>query len=331
MAAANLIKRTFAPAALVGQIYAREYGSTAAPLPVGNVLALELSHEEDVQKQPDMTQLGGGTHAEMRRVTEVNISMTLADLNVVNLARASLGTATGVDSGTASAETFTVTRGGLLRTKHIGLSAVTVTKAGNATVTDEEHLALNKGDVVTLANISPTSVVVRHGTSSATATVLPAVNYTVTATGLQIGASAPDFTDGLGVWVSYVHPAGAPVTVLPTTNYEVRPAGLFVFPDATGLADGDQVSVTYSYADYAIIEALTTKAKELELTFEGLNEADDGKLAIVEIWRASQGVAANIALLQDSGFLNLEVSGAVLKDDTKQGAGISKYYRVLKT
>ncbi|WP_232521682.1 hypothetical protein [Paracidovorax citrulli] len=43
-----------------------------------------------------------------------------------------------------------------------------------------------------------------------------------------------------------------------------------------------------------MIEALTTKAKELELIFEGLNEADDGKAKIVEIWRASQGVASAI-------------------------------------
>ncbi len=49
-----------------------------------------------------MTALGGGTHAEMRRVEEVEISMKLADLNVTNQARAMLGTVRGVEAGSAS-------------------------------------------------------------------------------------------------------------------------------------------------------------------------------------------------------------------------------------
>jgi hypothetical protein len=75
----------------------------------------------------------------------------------------------------------------------------------------------------------------------------------------------------------------------------VRPAGIFVFQDATGLAEGEEVKVAYSHVGYAVIEALTTKPKELEIILEGLNEADDGKLAIVEIWR-KPGVASSIAL-----------------------------------
>lgn len=330
----DVIKRIFAPAALVGQIYAREYGSTSAPLPIGNVLAAELSHKEDVKKQPNMTTLGGGTHSEIRRVTEVELAMTLADINPINLARATQGTVSGVEQGQTSNETLKVTRGGLLRTKHLQPSDVVLTKGttqGTATVTDEEHLDVKKGDLVALAHAGAMDVTVRIGDSVATATALTmAGNYSVTATGIQLDPAAPDVTDGKGIWVNYKYPTTGAV-VPAAGNYEVRPAGIFVFQDATGLSDGEEVKAAYSHVGYAVIEALTTKPKELEIILEGLNEADDGKLAIVEIWRASQGVASSIALLQESGFINLKVTGSVLMDSTKVGNGISKYYRVRKT
>lgn len=330
----DIIKRVFAPAALVGEIYVREYGSSSAPLPIGNVLAAELSHKEDVKKQPNMTTLGGGTHSEIRRVTDVELALTLADINPINLARATQGTVSGVEQGQSSNETLKVTRGGLLRTKHLQPSNVVLTKGtaqSTATVTDEEHLDVKKGDLVALAHGGATDVAVRIGDSVATATVLAmAGNYAVTTAGLQIKADAPDVTDGKGIWVSYKYTTmGTPVPA--AGNYEVRPAGIFVLPDAVQLADGDEVRLAYSHVGYAVIEALTTKPRELEIILEGLNEADDGKLAIVEIWRASQGVASSIALLQESGFINLEVTGSVLMDSTKVGNGISKYYRVRKT
>lgn len=251
--AQQVISRTFAPAGLVGKVYARERGSSAAPMSIGNVLELELSHKEDVQTQQDMTRLGGGQHAEIRRVTEVEVKMKLADLNANNLARASLGTVTGVEAGTVTDEAHTVTLGGLLRTAHIAPEDVEVRIAG------------------------------------AGGAVVPAAG-----------------------------------------NWEATAAGVVVFANAAVLADGAEVVISYKHGSYAVIEALTTKAKELELIFEGLNEADDGKPCIVEIWRASQGVASSIGLMADKGFASLPVSGAILRDDSKQGASISRFYRVSK-
>ena len=336
MTSAAIIKRIFAPAGYMGQVYARERGTTAAPMPIGNVLELELSHKEDVQKQPDMTALGGGTHAEMRRVTDVEIKMKLADLNVTNLARASLGTVHGVDAGTVANEAQKVTRGGLLRTAHIGPKNLTLRKgstAGTATATDEQHSGVNKGALVPLLHLTAapaTNVSIRVGADVATATPLTAGgNYTVVAGGIQVDAGAPDVVNGAVFWVSYTY-ATVGALIAAAGNYEVRASGVYVLPDAADLADEDDVKLSYEYGSYAVIEALTTKAKELELIFEGLNEADDGKPCIVEIWRASQGVASAIGLLADKGFASLPVTGAVLKDDTKSGVGVSKYYRVRK-
>lgn len=251
--AVEVLSKIYKPAALVGQVYARPYGSLMLPVPIGNVLELTLEHKEEVQKQEDMTRLGGGTHAEMRRVTEATIKMKLADLNVPNLARASLGIAEGVDAGNA---------------------------------TDEPFIVSALGTLLPLDHIDPTSVVLKKGATAGTAT---------------------------------------PVSM--AANYEPRAEGIYLLETAADVAVNDKLWVSYSYGEYAVIEALTTKANELELLYGGMNEADSGKPMVVNVWRASQGVTKSLALINSKGFGALDVEGSVLKDPTKTGQGISQYYR----
>lgn len=249
----SVMTQVYRPSMTVGQVYARPYGTAGQPTPIGNVLELGLEHTEDVQRQDDMTRLGGGTHAEVRRVTDVKVTAKLADLNLVNLARAVLGTAGAVASGTVTDEPFT-------------LSAL--------------------GVLLPLAHIAATSVTVKKGATAGAAT---------------------------------------PVTM--AGNYEVLPEGIFIPLSATGVVPTDKLWVSYSYGDYAALEALTTKSVELELTFGGLNEADSGKPVVVNIFRASQGVTKQLALL-NNGFGALDIEGTVLQDPTKTGAGVSRYYKV---
>lgn len=246
MAATEIMKRTYAPSAMVGQLYAKVYGSASAYLPVGNVLELQTEYKETVEKQPDMTKLGGGVHAEIRRVEEVSFKAKIADLNIVNLTRAVLGTAAAVDAGAVTDAAYTAKLGGLLALPHTGLSAVVIKKGA---------------------------------------------------------------------------------TTIDAAGYEVRPEGIWL-PDAVvGLTEGDAITVSYSYADQVVIEALTTKAAELTLRFGGLNEADSGKSVIVDMHRVSQGVTKQLSFIQDKGFGSLEVEGALLKDPTKTGAGVSSYMK----
>lgn len=249
--AIEVTKQIYKPSMTVGQVYSRAYGSSALPMPVGNVLELGLEHTEDVQTQDDMTRLGGGTHAEVRRVKEVKLKAKLADLNVVNLARSVLGTVEAIAAGA---------------------------------VVDEPHVA-TLGGLLPLEHIAPTDVVVKKGPDKATATVVD--------------------LDG---------------------NYEPRPEGVFLLPDAADITAADKLWVSYDYGAYAAIEALTTKAVELELIFGGLNEADSGNPVVVNIFRASQGITKALTLI-GKGFNSLDVEGTVLMDPTKTGAGLSRYYR----
>ena len=133
MAATEIIKRTYAPSALVGKIYAAPYGGAAPLTPIGNVLEASTEQSEDMEKQDDMTLLGGGTHAEIRRVTGVKFSAKIADLNVVNLTRALLGTVAEQATGAVTDAPYTAHLGGLIPLPHASVSALVV-KKGAVTV-----------------------------------------------------------------------------------------------------------------------------------------------------------------------------------------------------
>ncbi len=250
--AIEVLTKVYKPSMNVGPVYAKAYGSAAALTPIGNVLELSLETDEDVQEQEDMTILGGGTHAEARRVKKVKFKAKLADVNVINLARSILGTVSGIEAGEVTAEAFTVA---------------------------------SLGTLLPLVHIGATDVVVKKGTDAASAVVVPA--------------------DG---------------------NYVARPEGIFLLDSAVGVTAQDKLWVDYSYGDYALIEALTTKAPELQMMYGGLNEADSGNPVVVDMWRCSQGVAKQFTLI-NKGFGALDVEGTLLQDPTKVGGGISKYYR----
>lgn len=250
--AVELIKQIYKPMLTVGQFYAKPYGSASGLMPIGNVLEASLEHTEDVQTQEDMTQMGGGVHAEVRRIKDVKIKAKIADLNLLNLARGTFGSIDSIEAGTVANLPYTVG---------------------------------NLGVLIPLDHIAPTAVVVKKGADEASA-----------------------------------------VPVDMAGNYEVKAEGIVLQSGATDLAAADKLWVSYTYGAYAVIEALTTKAPELQFMFGGLNEADSGNPVVIDIWRASQGITKQLTML-GKGFNALDIEGTLMQDPTKTGAGISKYYR----
>lgn len=252
MAAVEIIKKVYRPVSRVGKFYAAVYGSQVL-VPIGNVLEAITEQTESVEKQDDMTALGGGTHAEVRRITGVNFKAKLADLSIVNLVRCVRGTVTPQDAGTVADAPYTAHLGALVPLPHSGVSALAVK------------------------------------------------------TGATLGAA----------------------TAVDAANYELRPEGLWIHEEASGLTEGANLWLSYSYADQVVIEALTAATPELYFRFAGMNEADSGKPSIVDLWRVSQGVTKQLALIQ-KGFTTLDIEGEVLKDPTKTGIGISQYMRTIE-
>lgn len=242
--AVEIMKKVYRPSSLVGQVYARPYGSAMAPMPIGNVLELSLEHTEDVQKQDDMTAMGGGTHAEKRRVTEVLVKMKLADLNVVNLARGVLGTAQGIEAGDKTDEAHTATLGGLLRLEHI----------------------------------QPTTVVVKKGADSATATpVTAAGNYEVRPEGIYLLPAAAGIADADKLWVSYSYGAYAAIEALTTIAPELE----FTFGGLNEADSGKPMVVEIWRSSQGITKTLALINKEFgALDVEGTVLMDPTKTGV---------------------------------------------------
>ena len=128
MAAIEITKRTYAPSGLVGKFYLAPYSAGGLLEPIGNVLEASTEQTEEVEKQPDMTALGGGTHAEIRRVTGVKFKAKLADLNIVNMARSLLGTVSPEDAGTVVDVPGVVRRAALIPLPHINVTNLVLKK-----------------------------------------------------------------------------------------------------------------------------------------------------------------------------------------------------------
>ena len=227
-----------------GKVFARKRGAAEAMLHVGNVSKLTFAVKEDVKKQVDYTKGGGGTYAEVRRITECTAALTMHDLSPINLARAAYGTAGVVEGDTITGEAATAYHGGLVRLAHINPTAVTV----------------------------------------------------------KVGAT----------------------TKAEGTDYVVTPAGLLI-PTTSSIADAAAITVDYTYADYETMDALTVSGVDLEVTFEGLNEATSGTPVVIDVWKLRLGALKNLDLIGDN-FAALEQEGEVQRDASKP-AGISGYFR----
>lgn len=181
----SLITRTFKPSMTVGQFYARRRGVPGPMLEVGNVLALSISHEEDVKRQPDRRRGGGGNYAEVRRVSSVTMAVEYADWNPVNFARAIFGTSSLVAAGSVTGESKVAYKGGLIRLDHP----------------------------------APTDVVVKKGV-----TTIDAADYEVRAEGILIKSDAAGVTDADTLLIDYDHPEHVNIEAITTSAPELEVA-----------------------------------------------------------------------------------------------------------
>jgi hypothetical protein len=220
----SLIKQIYKPSMNVGQVYARPYGAAAAPrVPVGNVLVVELTHEEEVKKQPDMTRLGGGTYSQVRRISGVNLKLKLADWNPLNFTRAVFGTL--------------------------------ATVAG-AAVVDEPHVAY-KGGLIRLVAPQPTLVIVKKA-----AVVIDAAQYEVRPEGIFVPEDST-IVDADELTISYTHPehvniealtAAAPELELSFGGLNEADSGKPVIVDVYRLGSGIAKTLALLGTDFGSLE-----------------------------------------------------------------------------
>jgi hypothetical protein len=157
----------------VGRVWVRPYGTTGARRHVGNVSALTLRHNMEIQRQQDFTRPGGGTAIRRERVETIEAAMTWLNFNPQNWQIAMAATLHEVVSGTATAEVVTVHPGSMTPLLHIPTAITTVTE--NTDTTPDVYVA---------------------GT-----------DYVMTAAGLYVPSTGSVLTVGQQVRVTYTHAA----------------------------------------------------------------------------------------------------------------------------
>ncbi len=123
--------------------------------------------------------------------------------------------------------------------------------------------------------------------------------------------------------------SGTPTYVV-NTDYEFREGGIYI-PATSSIpapvAGAANIKVTYPFAAQKKVEALINSAKQYQMVFVGLNEAQSGKAVRVTMHKVSGGLLQQMALIGED-FGAGEVTGKLLSDTTKSGVSISKYFTV---
>jgi hypothetical protein len=112
------------------------------------------------------------------------------------------------------------------------------------------------------------------------------------------------------------------------SDYTLSAAGIVPLSAADGgaIPDDSPVKVSYSHPAQSVVEAITESGAELEVTFDGMNEAQSGKPVVVDIHRLRMSPGKGLSLI-GSDFAKLEMKGEALSDATK-GVGKSRYFVV---
>lgn len=90
------------------------------------------------------------------------------------------------------------------------------------------------------------------------------------------------------------------------------------------------VSIDYSSAAVDVIEALTNSGKTFEFLFEGENAAGTQKRVEARFFMCRLNLATSMDWINTEDFGAFEATAKVLRDDSRVGAGTSKYFRIKK-
>lgn len=140
-----------------------------------------------------------------------------------------------------------------------------------------------------------------------------------------------------GALVSFVNPPNLAVEPVVTntagdttynldSDYELSPAGIKIKTDGA-ITEKTGIKVGYTGLAHNVIEMLTNSGDQYRLVFEGLNEADSDAPVNVELFRAKFDPTSGFGFIADD-FGVLSLTGSVLKDTSKVGAGISKFAKI---
>jgi hypothetical protein len=274
-------------------------------VPIGNCSKLQFAVETEKKTLLDYESAGGGNVASTERVTSVTAAVTAHDLSPTNIATATRGVVSVYAGGAVSDEVHDeITIGKLIVLDHMqDLDAsLTLTHAETAVWEGEEAFLL--GDKI--VDGGHLYVVTVAGTSGVSEPTWPTNGSTV--------------SDGSVTWKDLG-------TTALTADVDFTRVRAGIIPLGGKLATGDAgVKASYTGLADSIVQALVNSGVEVELFFDGLNEAQSSKPVQVRAFKAKPS-PSTIDWISDD-YAGLELSFEVLKDSSKNGTSVSQYFTV---
>lgn len=278
------------------------YANPTAPLlDIGQVSDLKLAISEDTQDLKNYRG-GGGLAAQASIITKVEATIQLDNLDPANLAKAMYGASAPNPTQVVTTDAQTAYPNALLKTKGIGLSAVTVTATGPVWAAAKAYAL---GDVVIgSTHIQKCTAAGTSGTPSA-----PTWKIDGTTT-----------TDGTATWTDM-----GPVTLVNGVDYLIISAGIWIQPasimvPSTGLA----VNLAYTTTTSQVVQTMLNNQVQQKLVFSGLNRAQGGKPVVVTLLNCKIKAAKDVSFIGDK-FAQLQLIGTLIKDPTVVGQGLSQF------
>jgi len=117
-------------------------------------------------------------------------------------------------------------------------------------------------------------------------------------------------------------------TFVENTDYIVSSAGIILISGGA-ITIGTDLEITYDYGISTIIQALTTGQQIFEIFFDGINVGEGGDQQVaLRVFKVKFDPTSTFNLITTGEFGSVELTGTILKDNSKIGAGVSKYYNI---
>lgn len=283
------------------------------PFELGNVTGFTESIEIDRQSRQDYTTAAGGELDVTERVSSYTFQATCNDITPQNLAAAFLANHELVGAQAVTDEVVDSWAGTRVGFRYIPdpSQEVTVTVADDTEWTAETEVATG----AVLVDGGQAYIATEGGTTGATEPTWPTAHGTVTdgdVTWQHIGAAALVAGDDYDRTPHGIRIKDEPVTIH--------------YPDADTLVP---LSVAYSRNPQHMLQALAAAQQEFELRWEGLNAVDGGNPLSATYFRVKLSPTSGFRRHGGDDFAELTLSGTVLADETRTGAGLSRFVEMV--
>ncbi|OEY66800.1 hypothetical protein [Marinobacter sp. X15-166B] len=124
--------------------------------------------------------------------------------------------------------------------------------------------------------------------------------------------------------------AETPVSLVEGDDYDRTPHGIRIKDEPVNITFADeneekQLKVSYQRNPQYLIQALTAAQQLYELRWEGLNAVDGGNPMHATYFRIKLSPTSGFQRHGGDDFAELTLAGTVLADETRTGAGLSKF------